>query len=146
MKVKKKESKTGTSGPSSQLLALMVSFFAEHGLESTNKAFTKELKQMRQTAGWAAPDGVEDGVNLQMVIDNWTKNGAAPTSRRRAQNNVDVDSQDETTTSGPESSSARNTSSSSSGSGSASSDDDTSSDSSSESESEVAAGKTHFQV
>ncbi|KIX05328.1 uncharacterized protein Z518_06200 [Rhinocladiella mackenziei CBS 650.93] len=121
MTAKNKGSQGSGTGPSPQLLALVLSFLTDNGLEHTKKAFTRELQRLQDKFGWSTPESVQEGVSLQMIVESWKQNGAS---------SPDLDSESDVTSSEGESSS------------NAVRDEDTSSDDSSESEEEVTVSKS----
>ncbi|KIW41611.1 uncharacterized protein PV06_07152 [Exophiala oligosperma] len=55
MAVKKKEAAKSDSGPSAEILGLVGHYLTSFGLESTHKAFQKEVKTLQKRSGWPAP-------------------------------------------------------------------------------------------
>ncbi len=141
MKGKKKATGNSDSVPPPEVLGLVGSFFTQYGLESTNKAFAKELKRLQQTADWPAASAAETVVDLQSAFLNWveeqhaTKNAAGQKTQP-----AESTSESDDTTSDSESTSASSSSSSdeeSDDSSSVSSEVDSSSDETSTSEDQI---------
>ncbi|EXJ54701.1 hypothetical protein A1O7_10042 [Cladophialophora yegresii CBS 114405] len=113
--VSKTEVPQVTTEPPSQVLSLVSAFLDEYGFESTSKALRKELKRKNQTADL---DGLQDGVNLETIVESW--------KRQEAQGSTSEDESSEE--------SDASSSDSESGSSSDASDQGSSSESTSESE------------
>merc|ERR1711939_715034 len=111
MKGKKKATGNSDSVPPPDVLGLVGSFFTKYGLESTNKAFTKELKRLQQTADWPAPSAAETVVDLQSAFVNWVEEQhATKKALERKTQPAESMSESEDATSDSESSSASSSS------------------------------------
>lgn len=134
--VAKTESAQSTPEPSQQVLSLVSAFLSENGFESTSKALKKELRQKNKTADVEA---VQDGVNLQVIVESWnTKAASRTTSDQETSEEDEEEASSATSDSESGSSSATSSGSSDEGVGKevASSDSDSGSEPTSESESD----------
>ncbi|KAJ4525265.1 jun-like transcription factor [Exophiala dermatitidis] len=69
----KKDAAASAPKPSPQVLRLVEEFLSRNGLQSTHKAFTKELAKLRQKSGWAAPEETTSAVRLEAVVEEFLK-------------------------------------------------------------------------
>ncbi|KAK5441920.1 jun-like transcription factor [Exophiala xenobiotica] len=123
MKGKKKATGNGDLVPPPEVLGLVGSFFSQYGLESTKKAFAKELKRLQQTADWPAPPAAETAVDLQSTFMKWVEEQKTQPA--------------ESTSESEDATSVSESTSTSSDSSEVSSEDDSSSDESSTSEDQI---------
>ncbi|KAL2433555.1 hypothetical protein ABEF95_005753 [Exophiala dermatitidis] len=70
----KKDAAASAPKPSPQVLSLVKEFLSRNGLQSTHKAFTKELAKLRQKSGWPAPEETTSEVRLEAVVEEFLKN------------------------------------------------------------------------
>jgi hypothetical protein len=135
MKGKKKATGNGDLVPPPEVLGLVGSFFTQYGLESTKKAFAKELKRLQQTADWPAPPAAETAVDLQSTFMKWME-------EQKTQPAESTSESEDATSVSESTSTSTSSSEDSSDSSEVSSEDKSSSDESSTSEDQIKSKST----